>query len=120
MSDLGFVLATMRDFDFVDHDRLGVMGGMGGSLAGLLFQMGNLYVDAVAGFNAAFLYSDAVEMAEGNPRFDIRAASVPMIQIYGGAEEGLDASMLDSLEYSERYALDFTELPALTFTSYRM
>jgi tetratricopeptide (TPR) repeat protein len=120
ISDLGFVLATMHDFDFVDHDRLGVMGGSAGALAGLLFQMENLYVDALAGFNAAFLNSGAIEMAGGNPRFDIRAASVPMLQVYGGAQEGRDVSMLDSLEYSERYALAFNELPPLALTSYRM
>ena len=120
ISDLGFVLATMHEFDFVDHDRLGVMGGSAGALAGLLFQMENLYVDALAGFNAAFLNSGAIEMAEENPRFNIRAASVPMLQVYGGAQEGRDASMLDSLEYSERNALAFTELPPLALTSYRM
>lgn len=120
ISDLGFVLATMHEFDFVDRDRLGVIGGAAGGIAGLLFQMEDLYVDALAGFNAAFLQADAIEMTEGNPRFDVRLASVPMLQVYGGVEEGLDMSVLESLEYSERYSLAFMELPALALTSYRM
>ena len=119
VTDLGFVLATMHAFEFVDHDRLGVAGGSAGALAALLFQMENLYVDAVAGLSAAFLRPEARETAEGMPGFDARRASAPMIQIYGGAEEGLDPSLLDSLEYSERYVLAFTEMAALSFTSYR-
>lgn len=120
IADLGFVLATAHDLDFVDHDRLGVMGGSAGALAGLLFQMENIYVDALAGFNASFLRSGATEMTGGNPRFDIRAASAPMLQVYGGAAEDLEMSMLDTLEYSERYVMAFAELPALALTSYRM
>ncbi len=120
IDDLGFVLATMHDFDFVDPDRLGVMGSAAGALAGLLFQMENLYVDALAGFDATFLNSGAVETAGANPRFDVRAASAPMIQIYGADADGPDLAMLDSLEYSERYALAFAGLPAMAFTSYRM
>jgi tetratricopeptide (TPR) repeat protein len=120
ISDLGFVLSTMQDFEFIDPDRLGVMGGAAGAAAGLLFQMENLYVDAIAGFNAAFLNPAAVDMTGENPRFDVRSASAPMLQVYGVAREGRDTSILDSLEYSDRYALAFSELEPLALTSYRM
>jgi pentatricopeptide repeat protein len=120
VADLGFVLATMHQFDFVDYDRVGVMGSGGGGGAALLFQMGNLYVDAVAGLSARFLYSEFRELAEGSARYDVRSASVPVMQICGGAREGFDPSILESLEYSERYILTFTELSTLAFTSYRM
>jgi tetratricopeptide (TPR) repeat protein len=120
VADLGFVLAAAHGLDFVDSDRVGVMGGSAGALAGLLFQMENLYVDALAGFNAAFLRPGGAGMARDNPRYGVRAASAPMLQIYGAAGEDLEIAMLDSLEYSERYALAFADLPALALTSYRM
>jgi tetratricopeptide (TPR) repeat protein len=120
VGDLGFVLGTMREFDFVDHDRVGVMGSRGGGIAALLFQMGNLYVDAVAGLSASFLYSEFRELAEGSARFNVRSAAVPVMQIGGGAREDFDPSLLESLEYSERYSMAFAELNMLAFSSYRM
>jgi tetratricopeptide (TPR) repeat protein len=120
VDDLGFVLAAMHEFDFIDHDRLGVLGSGGGGVAALLFQMGNLYVDAVAGLNARFLYSEYRDLAEASARYDIRRASVPMMHICGGGREGFDPSLVDSLEYADRYALIFSEMSTLVFSSYRM
>jgi tetratricopeptide (TPR) repeat protein len=120
VTDLGFVLAALREFDFVDHDRVGVMGSGGGGIAALLFQMGNLYVDAVVGLNARFLYSEFRELAAGSPRFDVRSATVPVMQICGGAREDFDPSLLDTLEYSDRYSLAFMELSTMALSSYRM
>lgn len=120
VADLGFTLAAMRQFDFVDRERVGVMGSGGGGIAALLFQMGNLYVDAVAGLSSRFLYSEFRELAEGSARFDVRSATVPMMQICGGEREDFEPSLLESLEYSERYSLVFAELSTMVFTSYRM
>jgi tetratricopeptide (TPR) repeat protein len=120
VSDLGFVLATVHDFDFIDHDRIGVLGSGGGGVAALLFQMNNLYVDAVAGVNSRFLYSEYRDLAEASARYDVRLASAPMMQICGGGQEGFDPSLLDSLEYAERYSLVFTDMSTLVFSSYRM
>lgn len=120
IADLGFVLATMHGFNFIDHDRVGVMGSGGGGVAALLFQMTNLYVDAVAGINARFLYSEYRDLAEGSPRYNIRRASAPVMQICGGGRDGFDQSLMDSLEYAERYSLVFADMSTLVFSSYRM
>ena len=120
LADLGFVLASMHDFDFVDHDRIGVIGSGAGGIAALLFQMGNQYVDAVAGLNARFLDSRMRVLATDSPRYDVRSAAAPMFEICGGAQETFDPSLMDSLEFSERHLMTFPELGTLALNSYRM
>jgi tetratricopeptide (TPR) repeat protein len=110
----------MREFDFIDYDRVGVLGSGGGGVAALLFQMSNLYVDAVAAVNARFLYSEFRDLAERSARYDVRRASVPKMNICGGGREGFDPSLVDSLGYADRYALVFSEMSTLVFSSYRM
>jgi tetratricopeptide (TPR) repeat protein len=120
VDDLGFVLAAMHGFDFVDTDRVGVLGSGLGGLAALLFQMENRYVDAVAGLNAGFFYPRHEEIAVANPGFDVRLASAPMLQIYGAAGDERTTEVFDSLEYSSRLSLAFTAEESAAFTSYRV
>jgi tetratricopeptide (TPR) repeat protein len=110
----------MHDFEFVDHNRLGILGSGGGGVAALLFQMGNLYVDAVAGMNARFLYSEYRDLGLASPRYDVGRASVPMMHICGGRRQDFDPSPIDSLVYAHRYSLVFSEMDPLVISSYRM
>ncbi len=119
VGDMEFVLASTRDLDFVDHDKVGALGYRAGGLAALLLQMRNFSVDAVVGIEPSFLVSDRMELATGNPYFDASRMTVPLMQVYTAATEGQDMSLFESFDYAGRYSLGFGgESPALS--TYRL
>ena len=118
VGDMEFTIAAMRDLDFVDNDRLGVLGYGAGGMAALLLQMRNAYVDAVAALEPAYVDSESSELVTGNPYYAVRSMAVPLMQMTGESEEGPDTAVFGSLRYSDRYSLEFAGLSGFDFTSY--
>jgi hypothetical protein len=118
VGDMEFVIATMHNLHFVDHDRLGVMGYGAGGTAALLLQMRNGYVDAVVSLEPPHTNPEHSALVSANPYHDPRRMSVPLMQMIGEPGEEPDLALFESFEYSDRYSLHFADLSGFDFTSY--
>ncbi len=118
VGDMEFVIATMHDLGFVDHDALGVMGYGAGGTAALLLKMRNEYVDAVASLEPAHVNPVNSGLVSANPYYDRRRVSVPLMQMIGESEEDPDLTLFESFEYSDRYSLQLMGLSGFDLTSY--
>ena len=116
--DREFVTAYMRDFPYVDCDRLGVLGFAFGGLTALIHQMRNTDINAVASLQGTFVSGDRVEFVSQSPFFDATRTQVPLLQVYAGGQESLDLSLMDSLVCSDRYSLGFSGVQPTDFTQY--
>jgi dienelactone hydrolase len=120
VGDMEFVIATLRDMEFVDPDKLGVLGYRAGGLAALLLGMRNHNVDAVLGLETVSAAQEVLDLAVSNPFYDAARATAPMLQIYETSEEGRGGKLLESFMYTPGYSLAFERGAPIAFTTYRL
>jgi tetratricopeptide (TPR) repeat protein len=116
--DMEFVIAAIRDMDFVDPDRLGVLGYRAGGLAALLLGMRNHNVDALLGLETVSASQDMLDLAASNPYYDVTRVTTPMLQIYTATEDGRGRRLVDSFMYTPGYLLEFKSGTPVDFTTY--
>ena len=120
VQDMEFVIAAARDMEFVDPDKLGVLGYRVGGLAALLLGMRNHNVDALLGLEAVSAGREMLDLAASNPFYDVARVTAPMLQIYTVTEDGRGGKLLESFKYAPGYSLGFGgETPVVT-TTYRV
>jgi dienelactone hydrolase len=120
VGDMEFVIATLRDMEFVDPDKLGVLGYRAGGLAALLLGMRNHNVDGVLGLETVSAAQEVLDLALSNPFYDAARATAPMLQIYEATEEGRGGELLESFMYTPGYSLAFESGVPIAFTTYRL
>ena len=116
--DREFALAHLRDLDFVDKDKLGVLGRGFGGLAALIMQMRNYDVDAVASLAGWNGLREHLEFATQNPCFNTRRMIAPLLQVYYQDEQTTDLALLDSCKYTDRYLAGFEDSSEGSLSSY--
>jgi tetratricopeptide (TPR) repeat protein len=120
LSDKEFLIAGMRDYPFVDKNKLGVFGAGFGGLESLLLAMRNPDVDAVASLRGIYNYRNNFEFARQSPYYGIANMSVDMLQMFPPGTEELDMSLFESLRYSQRYSLKLKKLQDRDFVGYNI
>jgi hypothetical protein len=118
VGDMEFIMVALRDLDFIDPNKLGVLGYRAGWLAALVLQMRNYNVDAVVGLETALADPQHAEWVTGNSCYDVSRMAVPLLEICSGAREDEDRAFTESLKYSNRYSLEFRDTRGLDFTTY--
>jgi hypothetical protein len=117
MRDLEFTIGTVRGLNYVDPDRLALIGHSMGGAAALLIQMRNTDVDAVIGLDASFGFNGEIPMIKSSPYFDPNRMRVPLMNVHRTGAE-LDNAVIDSLGYSSRYLVELPGLVHVDFTSW--
>jgi dienelactone hydrolase len=120
VGDMEFVIAALRDMEFVDPDRVGVFGYRAGGLAALLLGMRNHNVDAVLGLEAVSSDQELLDLASANPFYSETHLTAPTLQAYGVTDDGRGRAFLAPFKYTPGYALTFEHGPAVSFTTYRV
>ena len=107
--DLEFVIARARELPFVSPDKLGVVGGDMGGMAGLLLTMRNRDVDAFVGLPSGILFDHPSGLPRSAPGYDPLALRVPWLQIMPVVmmtpPPGTRPSLFETAAYSDRYLL---------------
>ena len=116
--DMGFVLAALRDFDFIDRARVGVLGYRAGSVAAMLLQMRNFDIDAAALVEYPLGDSEIGQAAARNPHYDVVRATVPLLFLYSAPEDDRDKAVLEPFKYSSRWWLRFGSPEVVGLTTY--
>jgi tetratricopeptide (TPR) repeat protein len=120
VGDMEFVIAALRDMEFVDPDKLGVFGYRAGGLAALLLGMRNHNVDAVLGLETVSADQEVLDLAAANPFYSMARMTAPLLQAYNLTEDGRGRTLMESFRYTPGYSLSFEGGPAVAFTTYRI
>jgi dienelactone hydrolase len=121
--DLEYVIARARQFSFVDHERLGVMGFDQGGMAGVVLAMRNRDVDAFVSLDSGIQYPHPSGLPRSSPHYDPLALRVPWLHAARAADqpptEGAP-SLFDEAVHSERYWLRVQNSGHADYTSYAL
>jgi len=116
--DKEFVAASIRDLEFVDIDRLGLLGCGFGGLTALIMQMRNREANAVAVLEGSFMYDEYVDLSGRVASYNPEGLLMPLFVIYGNDPKGRNLSALDSYRYADIYTLGIDGLTAPDFCNY--
>jgi tetratricopeptide (TPR) repeat protein len=120
VGDMAFVIAALRDTEFVDPDKLGVFGCRAGGLAALLFGMRNHNVDAVLGLEAVSSDQEVLDLAASNPFYNVARMTAPLLQVHTTTEDGRGRSLMESFKYTPGHSLVFEAGSPVAFTTYQV
>lgn len=124
MRDLEFVIARVRQFSFVDPERLGVLGFDQGGMAGVVLAMRNRDVDAFISLDSGIQTPHPSGLPRSSPHYDPLALRVPWlhaaVQRNEQAADGTAPSLFDEAVYADRYWLRIDDFGHADFTSYAL
>jgi len=118
--DREFAQSLIRDLEFVDIDKLALIGADAGGLMAVQMQMRNTDVDAVVSINGWLTRTDKIEFCKNSPMFEAARMHKPLLCINTGAGAELDHSLFESLKYSARTLVNLDSLPGDGFNHYPM
>lgn len=120
--DLEFVIARVRQFSFVDPERLGVLGFDQGGMAGVVLAMRNRDVDAFVSLDSGIQTPHPSGLPRSSPHYDALALRVPWLHAaVQRNERAADApSLFDEAVYADRYWLRIENFGHADFTSYAL
>ena len=116
--DKEFALASIRDLDFINIDKIGSFGYGGGGLAALILQMRNFNIEAVASLAGWNIRINQIEFVNQNRHYIINRMAKPLLQVYYEDDQLFSIGLIDSVKYSDRYILKLSNAPIGGFTSY--
>jgi len=116
--DKEVVFSIVKDLEFVDIDRIGLLGCGFGGLTALIMQMRNQEADAVAVLEGSFMFGDYIDLSGQNPSYNSSNLLTPLLVLYGNEPAGHDPSVLDAFRYAETYSVGVGGLSARDFADY--
>lgn len=120
LTDKEFIFANIKDLPNIDMDKIGTLGSGFGGLASMLFPMRCGDIDASLSLNNPCIVQDYIEFTSNCPYFAKKNLTVPYMNVYSSDIGEVNLSLLDTLKYSERFSLWFSETPRTAFTSHRL
>jgi hypothetical protein len=102
--DIGFAIAHCRTLPNVNGEKIG--------FAGMHLQTGLTYQSQTGRLSATVVFEDGMSMLSAQPFYNPKNITIPVLAI-GSDELRPDFSLLDSLQYAERFVL---RLPGLRHT----
>jgi tetratricopeptide (TPR) repeat protein len=105
-----FLMAEARQYKFIDQNRVGVIGVNFDGMAALVFQMKNMFADAVISLDGWEGKNTGNETLRNSPYFNAVKLRVPYMlmlqdeQLPPDHGLGHNYRVFDSFKYSERYA----------------
>ncbi|MBD3217032.1 MAG: hypothetical protein GF310_02060 [candidate division Zixibacteria bacterium] len=118
--DKEFAWTLVKDQEFIDFDRLALVGANSGGLMALEMQMRNTDVDAMVSIEGWLTQADKAEFCKNSPFLDPIRMHKPFLHISIGPQEELDYSLFESLKYSDRTLIHWADLPGDGFVHYPM
>lgn len=107
--DVAFVLNQARSFDFIDHEKVAMIGMV--AQVGLAFQSKEMLLDAIACHDCAINDGWLKEL----PFYDVSKITVPILELKNSEFGDQKLTYLDSLPFSERFVVRFRNFPHRDF-----
>ncbi|MFC1530030.1 dienelactone hydrolase family protein [Gemmatimonadota bacterium] len=109
--DLEFLFAIMRNFPYVDPERIGTTGMSWGGMSNILFAQRNSYVDAVVTLDGAITMPVELNLIEAVPGYSHTSFRAAYLQLMVSPQTAQfrpkDLRFWDALRYSEAYMCQF-------------
>jgi hypothetical protein len=118
--DLEFVIARVREFPFVDAERLGVIGFDQGGMAGVVLAMRNRDVDAFVSLDSGIQYPHPSGIPRSSPHYDPLALRVPWLHVEPTRNQPDGTPLFDEAVHADRYWLKVGQFGHADFTSYAL
>jgi len=119
VKDMEFAIHSLRNFDNIDLNNIGLIGHSFGGRSILLLQMKNKNVKCLVSFDGGLGLNTAIEDIMKSPEFDIDKMNVPLLHIYEDDEQFIqpDFSLIDSFSKSKRFLIKINDMHHFYFTS---
>jgi len=120
VKDMEFAIHSLRNFDNIDLNNIGLIGHSFGGRSILLLQMKNKNVKCLVSFDGGLGLNTAIEDIMKSPEFDIDKMNVPLLHIYEDDEQFIqpDFSLIDSFSKSKRFLIKINDMHHFYFTSF--
>ncbi len=109
--DMDFVLASMREFSFVDPESVGASGMSWGGISNILFAERNPRVSAVVTLDGAVTMPEELGLIESLPGYAHKKFRAAYLQLMTAPEEAKfrpkDTRFYDGLKYADAYMFQF-------------
>ncbi len=115
--DKEFAVAQLRDYPWLNHSSTGLLGYSVGAVGALVHRMRNADIDAVACMGGNYLTTDGAALVAENPSYNAVTMHVPLLQLYTAGED-TDLALMDSLVYSSRHLVAFSNPNVAAFSHY--
>jgi dienelactone hydrolase len=110
--DMDFVLASMREFPFVDPENVGTTGMSWGGMSNILFAERNSRVGAVVTLDGAITMPEELKLIESLPGYAHKKFRASYLQLMTAPEAAKfrpkDTRFYESLKYANAYMIQFT------------
>ena len=109
VEDLGYLISEAKKFDFIDLNKIAMIGMA--SQAGLALQMKERFLRAIACLDCQLKEKTIAQLPFYNPE----SINIPFLQLVNTQFQKQENGYLDSLKYSERYLYRFKNFPHSDF-----
>jgi len=110
--DMDFVLATMKEYPFVDVENVGASGMSWGGMSNVLFAERNSRVAAVVTLDGAITMPKELDLIESQPGYAHKKFRAAYLQLMTAPEEAKfrpkDTRFYDGLKYADAWMLQFS------------
>jgi dienelactone hydrolase len=110
--DMDFVLASLREYPFVDPEIVGASGMSWGGMSNILFAERNSRVAAVVTLDGAITMPEELSLIESLPGYAHKKFHAAYLQLMTAPEEAKfrpkDTRFFDNLKYADAFMLQFT------------
>jgi dienelactone hydrolase len=103
--DNEFALTLLREIDFIDTDRIAVVGLGAGALTALVQSVRSTEIQAAACYDGWNLIKDRRDLAEQLVFYQPRELALPVFFVNLDDPERYLAETIDSMKYADRYVL---------------
>jgi len=119
VKDMEFAIHSLRNFDNIDFNNIGLIGHSFGGRSILLLQMKNENVKCLVSLDGALGLNTAVEDIMKSSEFDAGKMNVPLLHIYEDDEQFIhpDFTLIDSFSNSKRFLVKINDMHHFYFTS---
>ncbi len=124
--DMEFVISAVRGCEFVEPNKLGLIGFDLGGMSALVLAMRNTDVDAFASLDAGILFSHPSGLPRTSPHYDAERFRIPWMHMtrteaVKNVPRNEDINFLfETKKYGDSYLLLFDDTRHVDFTSYSM
>ncbi len=116
--DMEFAMSSLKEHPHIDINKIGLLGCGFGADAVLLLKMRNYDINALVCLENRPAEYSRTELMPSNPFFNPARVNVPVLRIKRSVDSEDNSGIMDSMNFSARYVIDFLPDTGICLTNY--